>query len=80
MISCVVFFDGRVARVVYDDTTDVVSNTFFQVSVSVSNVSGLISVSKDFGLGLQLLVSKLCMSYFFMKSCKKQLLENGIVK
>ena len=33
--------------------------------VSVSKVSGLVSVSKDFGLGLELLVSTLCMSYFF---------------
>jgi len=45
---------------------------FFQVSVS--NVSGLVLVSNNFGLGLELLVSRLCMNYFFMKSCKKQLL------
>ena len=25
-------------------------------------------------------VSRLCMSYFFMKSCKKQLLKNGFIK
>jgi len=47
--------------------------------VSVSKVSGLVyvSASKDFGLGLDLLVSRLCMS-FFMKSCKKQLLKKRI--
>ena len=48
--------------------------------VSVSKVSGLASVSKDFGLGLELLVSRLCMSYFFLKSCKKQLLKKRIYK
>jgi len=48
--------------------------------VSVSNVSGLVSVSKDFGLGLELLVSRLNMSYFFVKSCKKQLLKNEFIK
>jgi len=51
---------------------------FFQVSVS--NDSGLVSVSKNFGFGLKLLVSRLRMSYFFMKSCKKQLLKNGFTK
>jgi len=59
-------------------------NPYFGVSVSVSNVSGVVSVwvSKDFrfGLGLELLVSRLCMSYFFMKSCKKQLLKNEFIK
>jgi len=54
------------------ESRDVSRDPFFQVSVS--NVSGLVSVSKD----LELLVSRLCMSYFFMKSCKNQLLENGI--
>jgi len=45
--------------------------------VSVSNVSGLVLVSV-FGFDLELLVSRLCMSYFFMKSCKKQLLNAGL--
>jgi len=49
-------------------------------SLGLECVSGLVSVSKDCGFGLELLVSRLCMSSFFMKSCKKQLLENGIVK
>jgi len=36
---------------------------------TVSKVSGLVSVSvsKDFDLGLELLVSRLCMSYFLYK-------------
>ena len=44
------------------------------------SLEGLVSVSKDFGLVLELLVTRLCMSYFFMKSCKKQLLEKRIYK
>jgi len=45
---------------------DTSRDQFFRVSVSVSKVSGLVSasVSKDFGLGLELLISRLCMSYF----------------
>jgi len=43
---------------------------FFEVSVS--RVSGLVSVSKDFGL--ELFVSRLCIGYFFMKLCKKEFL------
>jgi len=38
-------------------------------------VSGLVSVLKDFGFTLELLVLRLCMSYFCMKTCKKQLLN-----
>jgi len=41
-------------------------------------LEGLVSVSKD--LGLELLVSRLCMSYFFLKSCKKQLLKKRVYK
>jgi len=37
---------------------------FFEVSVSVSKVSGVVSVSKDFGLGLELFVLRLCIGYF----------------
>jgi len=50
------------------------------VRFSVSHVSGLVSVSKDVGLGLELSVSRFCMSYFFMKFCKKQLLKKRIYK
>jgi len=32
--------------------------------VSVSKVSGLVSVSKDFGFGLELFVLRLCTGYF----------------
>jgi len=39
-----------------------------------------VSVSKDFDLGLELLVWRLCMGYFFMKSCKKQFLKKRIYK
>ena len=49
---------------------------FFRVSVS--KVTGLVSVSKDFGLGLELWDWRLCMSYFFRKTCKKQLLKKRI--
>jgi len=48
---------------------------FFEVSVSkvsVSKVSGLVSVSVSKDLGLELFVSRLCISYFFMKFCKKE--------
>jgi len=37
---------------------------FFEVSVSVSKVSGLVSVSKDSGLGLELFLSRLRIGYF----------------
>jgi len=45
---------------------DASRDPFFEVSVSVSKVSGLVSVSvsKDFGLGLELFVSRLCIGYF----------------
>jgi len=43
---------------------------FFEVSVS--KVSGLVSVSVSKDLGLELFVSRLCISYFFMKFCKKE--------
>jgi len=47
---------------------DASRDPFFEVfvSVSVSKVSGLVSVSvsKDFGLGLELFVSRLCTGYF----------------
>ena len=43
---------------------DVSRDPFLGVSVSVSNVSGLVSDSKDFGFGLELFVSRLCIGYF----------------
>jgi len=54
---------------------------FFGVSVSVSKVSGLVSVSvsKDFGLGLELFVSRLCTGYLFMKFCKKEFLKKTVL-
>ena len=45
----------------WSQSGNVSQDPFFRVSVS--NVSGLVSVSMDFGLGLELLVSRLCMSY-----------------
>jgi len=39
-----------------------VSRPFF--GVLVSKVSGLVWVPKDFGLGLELFVSRLCIGYF----------------
>ena len=48
---------------------------FFGVSVSISKVSGLVAVLKDFGLGLEALHR-----LFFMKFCKKELLKNGFEK
>ena len=56
---------------------DVSRDPFF--GVSVSKVSGLVSVSKDFGLGLELFVSRLCIGYFFMKFCK-EFLKNTVLK
>jgi len=43
---------------------DVSQDPFFGVSVSVSKVPGLVLVSKYFGLGLELLVSRFCIGYF----------------
>jgi len=40
--------------------------------VSVSKVSGLVSVSKDFGLGLELFVSRLCICHFY------EVLQQGV--
>jgi len=37
---------------------------FLKSRSQVSKVSGLVSVSKDFGLGLELFVSRLCINYF----------------
>jgi len=44
------------------ESRDVSRDPFFGVSISVSKVSGLVSVSKDFGL--ELFVSRLCIGYF----------------
>ena len=48
------------------------------LQVSVSNVSGLVSVSKDFGLGLELLVSRLCMSYFLWSLARRSSLKKHL--
>jgi len=52
------------------------------VSVSVSKVSGLVSVSvsKDFGLGLELFVSKLCIGYFSYEVLQGVPQKNGFKK
>jgi len=42
---------------------DVSRDPLFEVSVSVSKVSGLVSVSKDFGLSLELFVSRLSLGF-----------------
>jgi len=54
---------------------DVSRNPFLVVSVpvSVSKVSSLVSVSKDFGLGLELFVSRHCISYFLWSFAKSSL-------
>jgi len=49
------------------------------VSVSVSKVWGLVSVSKDFGLGLELFVSRLCIGYFLWSFARSSL-KNGFKK
>jgi len=46
---------------------------FFEVSVSVLKVSGLVSVSKDFGLGLELFVSRLCIGYLLWSFARSSL-------
>ena len=54
---------------------------FFEVSVS--KVLGLVSVSKDFGLGLELFVSRLCIGYFlrsFARSSLKNAFKNDCSK
>jgi len=64
------------------ESRDLVS--FFEVSVSVSKVSGLVSVSssKDFGLGLglELLVSRLYIGYFYEVLKEGVPLKNGFKK
>jgi len=52
---------------------DVSRDPFFEVSVS--KVSGLVSVSvsNDFGLGLELFVSRLCKGYFFWSFARSSL-------
>jgi len=64
------------------ESRDLVS--FFEVSVSVSKVSGLVSVSvsKDFGLGLglELLVSRLYIGYFYEVLKEGVPLKNGLRK
>jgi len=45
--------------------------------VSVSKVSGLVSVSKDFGLGLELFVSRLCIGYVLWSLARRSSLKNG---
>ena len=54
------------------------------LGVSVSKISGLVSVSKDFGLGLDLFVSRLCIGYFLWRfarsSLQKRFLKNDCSK
>jgi len=50
------------------------------LGVSVSKVSGLVSVSKDFGLGLELFVSRLCISYFLWSFGRRSSLQKGFKK
>jgi len=38
-------------------------------------LKGLVSVLKDFGIGLEVFVSRLCIGCFFMNFCKKELLK-----
>jgi len=62
---------------------DTSRDPFFEVSVSVSvsKVSGLVSVSKD--LGLELFVSRLCIGYFlwsFLRSSLKKRFKKMIVQ
>ena len=52
---------------------DASRDPFFQVSVS--KVSGLVSVSKDFGLGLELFVSRLCIGYFLWSFARRSSFE-----
>jgi len=59
------------------ESRDLVSVSF---RVLVSNVSGLVSVSQDFGLGLELLVSGLCMSYFFCEVLQEAAPQKRIYK
>jgi len=56
---------------------DVSRDPFFRVSVS--KVSGLVSVSKEFGLERETSLETLH-ELFFMKSCKKRLLKNEFTK
>jgi len=43
-------------------------------------LEGLFSVSKDFGFGLELFVSRLFIGYFFLKFCKKEFLKKMVLK
>ena len=53
----------------WSQSRDASRDPFFEVSVS--KVSGLVSVSKDFGLGLELFVSRFCIGYFFWSFARK---------
>jgi len=71
---------NKVWRLAMMESRDLVSvwrrrDPFFELSVS--KVSGLVSVSKDFGLGLELLVSRLCIGYFLWTFARRSSLKNG---
>ena len=57
---------------------DASRDPFFGVSVSVSKVSGLVSVSKDFGLGI--FVSRLCIGYFLWSFARRSFLKKRFWK
>ena len=57
---------------------DASRESFF--GVSVSKVSGLVSVSKDFSLGLELFVSRLCIGYFLWSFARRSSLKNVFKK
>ena len=61
---------------------EVSRDPFFGVSVSVSKVSGLVSVSvsKDFSLGLEFFVSRLCMGYFLWSFARRRSLKKTDLK
>ena len=60
------------------ESRDASRDPFFEVSVSVSKVSGLVSMSKD--LGLELFVSRLCIGYFFWTFARRSSFKNGFKK
>ena len=52
-----------------------VSRPVFEVSVSKVSGLVLVSVSKDFGLGLELFVSRLCIGYFLSSFARRSSFE-----
>jgi len=79
VITCGCFIAKVVQSVMESQDLVSVSKISSRSRRSRLGLEGLVSVSKDLGLGLELFVSRLCIGYFFMKFCK-EFLKNGFKK